>query len=100
MITNIIKNIIKDFPTISDSHILLFCQDEEKGEFTIAPENNDNIFLVIQSKHHVSTSIEDWKKQMIADHIYMATQVEDTTFGQLSAYIDKIINSNATIWEL
>lgn len=99
MIINIVKNLIKDFPTISSSNVYLFCQDREKGEFTITSENRETL-LVVQSKRHLSTSIEDWKKQMIADHIYMTAMSEDTTFDELSTYVDKIINSNVTIWEL
>ena len=36
MITNIIKNIIKDIPSVANSTIYLFSENKDNGEFTVA----------------------------------------------------------------
>lgn len=74
MITNIIKNIIKDIPSVANSTIYLFSENKDNGEFTVAL--TDNILLVVQCKRGAAQSVDDYKKQLIADHIYMATQTQ------------------------
>lgn len=107
MITNIIKNLIKDIPSVADSTIHLFSENKDNGEFTIAPTNNDNILLVVQCKQRTTQSVEDYKKHLIADHIYMATQSDayDTnhkpiTMSVLADMIDKLIDTKVVLWQL
>ena len=107
MITNIIKNIIKDFPSVANSTIYLFSKNKDNGEFTIALTDNNNILLVVQCKQGAAQSVDDYKKQLIADHIYMATQ-SDTydsdhkpiTMSVLADTIDKLINTEVVLWQL
>lgn len=111
MITNIIKNIIKDYPSIANSRVVLVYQDKDKGEFVVTSEKNE-VDIVVHSTNKRATSVEEWKKQMIADHIFMATS-KDTfyidpktdkkhfiTFAEVSDTIDSIIDRTSIIWEL
>lgn len=106
MITNIIKNIIKDFPQVANSPIVKVCEDKEQHELTIAPEDYDNLIIVVTAKASVPTSVEEWKRNMIAEHIYTATQSElhsektFVTMAELSEVIDNIINMNVVLWQL
>ena len=106
MITNIIKNIIKDFPQVANSPIIKICENKEQHELTIAPEDYDNLIIVVTAKTSVPTSVEEWKRNMIAEHIYMATQSElhsektFVTMAELSEVIDNIINMNVVLWQL
>ena len=106
MITNFIKNIIKDFPQVANSPIVKVCENKEQHELTIAPEDYDNLIIVVTAKTSVPTSVEEWKRNMIAEHIYMATQSElhsektFVTMAELSEVIDNIINMNVVLWQL
>lgn len=107
MITNIIKNIIKDIPSVANSTIYLFSENKDNGEFTVALTDNDNILLVVQCKQGAAQSVDDYKKQLIADHIYMATQSgtcgsdhKPITMSVLADMIDKLINTEVVLWQL
>ena len=107
MITNIIKNIIKDIPSVVNSTIYLFSENKDNGEFTVALTDNDNILLVVQCKQGAAQSVDDYKKQLIADHIYMATQSDacgadhkPITMLVLADMIDKLINTEVVLWQL
>ena len=106
MITNIIKNIIKDIPSVANSTIYLFSENKDNGEFTVALTDNDNILLVVQCKRGATQSVDDYKKQLIADHIYMATQSacgadhKPITMSVLADMIDKLINTEVVLWQL
>ena len=107
MITNIIKNIIKEFPQVANSPIIKVCENSEQHELTIAPADYDNLMIVVTSKTSVPTSAEEWKRSAIAEHIYMATQPDIrnkdnkvVTMADLAEVIDNIINSNVVLWQL
>lgn len=106
MITNIIKNIIKEFPQVANSPIIKVCENSEQHELTIAPADYDNLMIVVTAKTSVPTSAEEWKRNVIAEHIYMATQSElhsektFVTMAELSEVIDNIINMNVVLWQL
>lgn len=107
MIPNIIKTIIKDIPSVANSTIYLFSENKDNGEFTVALTDNDNILLVVQCKQGAAQSIDDYKKQLIADHIYMATQSDacgadhkPITMSVLADMIDKLINTEVVLWQL
>ena len=70
MITNIIKNIIKEFPQVANSPIIKVCENKEQHQLTIAPADYDNLMIVITAKTSVPTSSEEWKRNAIAEHIY------------------------------
>lgn len=48
MITNIIRNIIKDFPSVANSTLFLFYDNKQTNEFAVTPTDNDNIIIVVQ----------------------------------------------------
>ena len=107
MITNIIKNIIKEFPQVANSPIIKVCENKEQHQLTIAPADYDNLMIVVTAKTSVPTSAEEWKRSVIAEHIYMATQPDVrnkdnkvVTMADLAEVIDNIINSNVVLWQL
>ena len=107
MITNIIKTIIKEFPHVANSPIIKVCENSELHMLTIAPADYDNLMIVVIAKTSVPTSAEEWKRNMIAEHIYMATQSDAhnkdnkvVTMADLAEVIDNIINSNVVLWQL
>lgn len=59
MITNIIKNLIKDFPQVSNSTIKLVYANKEHNEFTVAPVTDDKLIIVVQSTPGAASSVED-----------------------------------------
>ena len=107
MITNIIKNLIKDFPSVANSTIRLVYENKEHNEFSVAPTTDDKLIIVVQSTPGAASSAEDWKKKMIADAIYMATQADCydahhniLTMSVLADTIEDIINTNVVLWQL
>lgn len=106
MITNIIKNIIKEFPQVAHSPIIKVCENKEQHQLTIAPEDYDNLIIVVTAETSVPTSAEEWKRNMIAENIYMAAQSKPhnekafVTMAELAEVIDNIINSNVVLWQL
>ena len=107
MITNIIKNIIKDIPSVATSTIKLVYANKEHNEFTVAPVTDDKLIIVVQSTPGAASSAEDWKKKMIADTLYMATQADCydanhniLTMSVLADTIDDIINTKVVLWQL
>lgn len=107
MITNIIRNIIKDFPSVANSTIKLVYVNKDNNEFSVASTTDNNLIIVVQSTPGAAKSIEDWKKKMIADSIYMATQENCydanhniITMSVLADTIEAIINTNVVLWQL
>lgn len=107
MITNIIRNIIKDFPSVANSTLFLFYDNKQIHEFAVSLTDNDNIIIVVQNTIEAAKSVEDWKKKMIADHIYIATQPDThtadgkpITMSALADMIDKFINMDVVLWQL
>ena len=107
MITNIIKNLIKDIPSVANASLRLIYQNKHNGEFAIAPKTDDKLIIVVQSTTGAASSAEDWKKKMIADTIYMATQADcfdanhnSFTMSVLADSIDDIINTKVVLWQL
>lgn len=107
MITNIIRDIIKDFPSVANSTVKLVCVNKENNEFTVAPTTDNNLNIVVQSTPGAAKSVEDWKKKMITDSIYIATQPDThtadgkpITMSALADMIDKFINMDVVLWQL
>lgn len=104
-LTNIIRDIINDDPSISESAIRLVCERKEAGEFIVSPEINNNILIVVRTSSKASLSVEEFKRNMVADHIYMATQDDccdknhnNITMDILADIIDEIINAKVFLW--
>lgn len=102
---NIIRDIINDDPSISESSIILVCERKESGEFVVSPTRNNNILIVVRTTSKPSSSVEEFKHNMIADHIYMAAQDDccdknynNITMKALADVIDEIINAKVFLW--
>lgn len=107
MFTNIIRNIIKDFPSVANSTIRLVYTNKENNEFAVAPTTDNNIIIVVQYTSAAVKSVVDWKKKMITDSIYMATQADCydanhniLTMSVLADTIEDIISTKVVLWQL
>jgi len=101
MITNIIKNLIKDIPSVANSTISLIYNNKENNEFAV--NLGDKVtFVVNEVPRGAAHSVEEWKLSMIADHIFMAASrdLEPITVQQLSDVIDKIISDDVVLWNM
>lgn len=101
MITNIIKNLIKDVPSVANSTLSLLYNNKENNEFAVTLDFK--VTLVVNgAPHNAAHSIDEWKLSMIADHIYMAAAKEGipVTVQQLSDIIDDIINKDVVLWNM
>lgn len=106
MLTNIIKNIIKDIPSVANSEIKLIFSNLETGELCFSPKDRNLAILVKRPKESVS-SAEDFKKRSIFDLIYFAANGDiefdmnkPHTMQTLANDIDDIINQDVVVWNL
>ena len=67
MITNIIKNLIKDIPSVADSTIRLMCDNRDNGQFIFVTTDSKAVAIVLTNvPNGAPKSITDYKKQMLA----------------------------------
>jgi len=108
MITNIIKNLIKDIPSVANSTIRLMADNRDNGLYYFITEN-DVAIVVTNIPKGAPTSVEDYKKQMIADFLYLvATQYDHMgnkdgkpyTLATMADEIDDIINQDVVLWNM
>lgn len=101
MITNIIKNLIKDVPSIANSTISLI-YNREGNDFAVSI--GYKITLVLNNPPQMSNArnTNEWKLAAIAESIYEAATKEDesTTAQQLSDKIDNIIANTVVLWNM
>lgn len=110
MITNIIKNLIKDIPSVANSTIRLMCDNKDKGYFVFVTQDENQVAIVVtNAPKDTPTSIDSYKKQMIVDFLYMiATQFEHMldkdekpyTLTTIAEDIDGIINQDVVLWNM
>ena len=96
---NIVKNLIKDNPQIANKHFSLIYENKEKNIFAVGALNE--AVLVVTNIPTEVKSISDWKKQMIADHIYMAATMERSpTIAEVANIISKILDTTTYLFDL
>lgn len=106
MLTNIIKNIIKDIPSVANSELKAVFSNLENGEVCFSPVDSKITVLVKRPSRDVHTT-EDFKKTQIFDLIYFAANGniefdvnKPHTMQTLSNEIDGILNQEVVVWDL
>ena len=72
MIPNIIKNIIKDIPSVANSSIRLMNENRDRGQFTFVTTDAKAVAIVLTNvPKGTPKSISAYKYHMIADFLYL-----------------------------
>ena len=110
MITNIIKNIIKDIPSVANSSIRLMNENRDRGQFTFVTTDAKAVAIVLTNvPKGVPKAVSAHQKQMIADFLYLVAVEGDHmctsegkkyTLADIANEIDDIINSDVVLWDM
>ena len=110
MITNIIKNLIKDFPQVSNSSIRLMNENRDNGQVTFVTTDASAVAIVLTNvPNGAPKSVADYKKQMIADFLYLVAVEGDHmrtsegkgyTLADMAKEIDLIIFQDVVLWDM
>lgn len=110
MITNIIKNLIKDIPSVADSTIRLMCDNRDNGQFIFVTTDSKAVAIVLTNvPKGTPKSITDYKKQMIADFLHMVSvegvhmrtsEDKEYTLADIAKEIDLIISQDVVFWDM
>lgn len=99
MITNIIKGLIKDIPSLANAKLELVYHDKDNNQFAVKA---DKVTIAVNAPHERTTyKPAEWKANMVTDHIYAAATIEDKpTLKELSDTIDDIISTFVVVWNI
>lgn len=99
MITNIIQTLINDFPSLANTTLNLVYHNEDDNQFAVKA---GKVILVVNAPHERTSSKPDnWKANMIADHIYMAATMDyKPTLKELSDTINNIIDTSVVFYTI
>lgn len=110
MITNIIKNLIKDIPSVANSTIRLMGDNRDKGQFIFVTADSKAVAIVLTNvPKDAPKSVADYKKQMIADFLYLVAVESDHmrteegkayTLADIAKEIDLIISQDVVLWNM
>ena len=96
MITNIIKNIIKDIPSVANSKFdsVQLLPIGNKVEFKI--KTPKELTIVVSNIPQNTNSVSDYKACLIIDTLIGS----DMTLAELANEIDNIIDSDVVLWNM
>ena len=110
MITNIIKNLIKDIPSVANSSIRLMNENRDNGQFTFVTTDASSVAIVLTNiPKGAPKSISAHKKQMIADFLYLVavegdhmrtSEGKEYTLADMAKEIDLIISQDVVLWDM
>ena len=110
MITNIIKNLIKDIPSVANSTIRLMGDNRDNGKFIFVTTDSKAVAIVLTNvPNGAPKSITDYKKQMIADFLHMVavegvhmrtSEDKEYTLADIAKEIDLIISQDVVLWDM
>lgn len=110
MITNIIKNLIKDIPSVANSTIRLMGENRDNGQFTFVTTDSKAVAIVLTNMPKgAPKSVAAYKKQMIADFLYLVAVESDHmrtsegktyTLADMAKEIDLIISQDVVLWDM
>lgn len=110
MITNIIKNIIKDIPSVANSSIRLMNENRDNGQVTFVTTDAKAVAIVLTNvPKGVPKSVSAHKKQMIADFLYLVavggdhmctSEGKKYTLADIAKEIDLIISQDVVLWDM
>ena len=96
MITNIIKNIIKDIPSVANSKFdsVQLLPIGDKVELKV--KTPKELTIVVSNVPQSTNSVTDYKKCLVVDTLIGS----DMTLAELAKEIDDIINSDVVLWDM
>ena len=110
MITNIIKNLIKDIPSVANSSIRLMNENRDNGQFTFVTTDAKAVAIVLTNiPKGAPKSISAYKKQMTADFLYLVAvegdhmrtpEGKEYTLADMAKEIDLIISQDVVLWDM
>ena len=110
MITNIIKNIIKDIPSVANSSIRLMNENRDNGQVTFVTTDASAVAIVLTNiPKGAPKSISAYKKQMIVDFLYLVavegdhmrtSEGKEYTLADMAKEIDLIISQDVVLWDM
>ena len=96
MITNIIKNIIKDIPSVANSKLESVQLLPIGNKVELKVKTPKELTIVVSNIPQNTNSITDYKKCLIVDTLIGSNM----TLAELANEIDNIINSDVTLWDM
>lgn len=95
MITNIIKNLIKDIPSVANSKFdsVQLLPIGNKVELKV---KTPKLTIVVSNIPQNTNSVTDYKKCLIVDTLIGT----DMTLAELANEIDNIINADVVLWDM
>ena len=96
MITNIIRNIIKDFPSVANSKFDSVRLLPIGSKVELKVKTPKELTIVVSNIPQNTNSVTDYKKCLIVDTLIGS----DMTLAELANEIDNIINSDVTLWDM
>lgn len=101
MMSNKIKSLIKDFPTIGEKVLNLYYENKEMGAFAVSVSDYEDLVIHITNIPKAIHNAKEWRALTIADHIHMAATTEHKpTLNDISEMIDKILHMNIISWDM
>ena len=96
MIINIIRNIIKDFPSVANSKFDSVQLLHIGNKVELKVKTPKELTIVVSNIPQNTNSITDYKKCLIVDTLIGS----DMTLAELANEIDNIINSDVVLWDM
>ena len=96
MITNIIKNIIKDIPSVANSKFDSVQLLPVGNEVELKVKTPKELTIVVSNIPQNTNSVTDYKKCLIVDTLIGS----DMTLAELANKIDNIIDSDVVLWDM
>ena len=96
MITNIIRNIIKDFPSVANSKFDSVQLLPIGNKIELKIKTPKELTIVVSNIPQNTNSVSDYKACLIIDTLIGS----DMTLAELANEIDNIINSDVVLWNM
>ena len=96
MITNIIRNIIKDFPSVANSKFDSVQLLPIGNKVELKVKTPKELTIVVSNIPQNTNSISDYKACLIIDTLIGS----DMTLAELANEIDNIIDSDVVLWNM
>mgnify|MGYP004693660189 FL=1 len=96
MITNIIRNIIKDFPSVANSKFDSVRLLPIGSKVELKVKTPKELTIVVSNIPQNTNSVSDYKACLIVDTLIGS----DMTLAELANEIDDIINSDVALWDM
>ena len=96
MITNIIKNIINDIPSVANSKFDSVQLLPIGNKVELKVKTPKELTIVVSNIPQNTNSVTDYKKGLIVDTLIGS----DMTLAELAKEIDNIIDSDVVLWNM